>query len=498
MRYSGAEVDVLVIGYGAAGAATAIASADAGARVLLVERQQSAEHTPSTRMSGGAVLVITDVEAGFGYMLACCSGTTDPATCRAWTEGTAALPAWLEAEVPSAAMGPATVPFRSPVEHPDLPGSDAITAWYAHGDPINGGAGKVLMAALEEAVATRAVSIAYGTRATRLVQEAPGRAVVGVELEDDTGSGVVSVRGGVVLACGGFEYDDELKRQYLKADPIYFYGNPGNTGDGVRMAQAAGADLWHMNGMAGRAIAHFPDFGPGFICAMRPGGFLLVDRDGRRYANEITQADLRHSFYYSMLHFDYERREYPRIPSYWVFDSRRLAAGPLTYTQIGPVGAGLYHWSEDNTAELSRGWISQGDTPEALARTAGMRDPELFTATLREYNAACASGVDPLGRPAQSLEPLDAPPYCCVPVYPGGTNTSGGPRRNARAEVLDPFGEPIPGLYAAGELGQAMGVLYPGDGANISDGLVFGRLAGEHAAARAREGAAGSPVPAAG
>jgi succinate dehydrogenase/fumarate reductase flavoprotein subunit len=489
------EIDVLVIGYGAAGAAAAITAADAGASVLLVEKQDRQRHTPSTRMSGGAVLVVLDVERALPYMLACCAGTTDEASCRAWTEGSALLANWMTAELPGAHMGPATVAFRSGVEHPDLPGADAITAWYANGDPVNGGSGRVLMAALEEAVQRRPVTVAYGTSATRLLREGAPGPVVGVELRGEQGSTVVRVRGGVVLACGGFEYDDELKRQYLKADPIHFYGNPGNTGDGVRMAQAAGADLWHMNGMAGRAIAHFPDFAPGFICNMRPGGYILVDRDGARYANEITQAELRHSFYYSMLHFDYERREYPRIPSYWVFDSRRFSAGPLTYTQIGPAGVGLYAWSPDNSAELARGWISTGETAVGLARAAGMREPELFARTLDEYNAACTARRDPLGRPADSLVPLDVPPYYCVTVFPGGSNTSGGPRRNARAEIVDPFGAPIPGLYGAGELGEVMGVLYPADGANISDALAFGRIAGAEAATRARTAAATAAQP---
>jgi succinate dehydrogenase/fumarate reductase flavoprotein subunit len=490
------EVDVLVIGYGGAGAAAAITAADAGADVLIVEKLSQGAHTPSTRMSGGAVLIVLDVGRGLRYMLECCGKTTDAETCRAWTEGSAALAEWLTREVPNAHMGPARdSAFRSAVEHPDVQGADAITAWYPNGDPVGGGSGKVLMAALERAVERRNVPIAWETSASRLLRDGSRGPVVGAELKSSDGERTVSVRGGVVLACGGFEYDHELKRQYLKADPIHFYGNPGNTGDGVRMAQAVGADLWHMNGMAGRAIAHFPDFAPGFICNMRPGGYILVDQNGQRYANEITQAELRHSFYYSMLLFDYERREYPRIPSFWVFDRRRFSAGPLTFTQIGPTGVGLYNWSDDNSAELARGWISQGASLEELANAAGIREPRLLSDTVGEYNRASATGHDQLGRPPESLVALDEPPYYCVPVYPGGTNTSGGPRRNAQAEILDPFGNAIPGLYGAGELGQAMGVLYPGDGANISDALCFGRIAAEQCVTRARTGSAYGLAP---
>ena len=77
--------------------------------------------------------------------------------------------------------------------------------------------------------------------------------------------------------------------------------------------------------------------------------------------------------------------------------------------------------------------------------------------------------------------PLDSPPYYCVELWPGGPNTSGGPRRNEHAQVIDVFGDPIPGLYEAGELGEAVGALYPANGANLSDALCFGRIAAEHA-----------------
>src|SRR3546814_440123 len=92
-----------------------------------------------------------------------------------------------------------------------------------------------------------------------------------------------------------------------------------------------------------------------------------------------------------------------------------------------------------------------------------------------------ASGEDEFGRPTSSLVPIDQPPYYCVPVYPGGATTNGGPRRDAKARILNPFGEPIPGLYGAGELGGAIGVLYPSPGANLGEAFAFGVIAAETA-----------------
>jgi hypothetical protein len=245
-----------------------------------------------------------------------------------------------------------------------------------------------------------------------------------------------------------------------------------------------GADLWHMNQMIGRAIGHFelPDGQSwNFVIGIHPPGYAITDRDGRRFADEFSQAQMKHGFYYQLLAFDSEAREYPRIPCYWFFDQRRMAAGPLTAPQAGVSGVGYYRWSDDNSREIAQGWIHSGDTIEAVAAAAGVRDPDAAARTIRKYNEACRSGQDPFGRPADTLIPIDSPPYYCVPLYPGGSNTCGGPRRNEHAQVLDTFGAPIPGLYAAGELGEAVGLLYPADGSNLSESQCFGQIAAETA-----------------
>jgi len=191
-----------------------------------------------------------------------------------------------------------------------------------------------------------------------------------------------------------------------------------------------------------------------------------------------------------MLEFDGARNVYPRIPSYWFFDRRRLLAAPLATTHIGAIAVGLSHWSDDNRDEIEKGWIACGDSIPEAARSAGMEHPEQAELTIREYNAACQAGRDPLGRPAGSLVPLDSPPYCCVKLWPGGSNTAGGPRRNESAQVLDVYGQPIRGLFAAGSLGQAVGAVYPAAGANLSEAFCFGQVAAESALGHRSGGAA--------
>src|SRR3546814_2967634 len=117
----------------------------------------------------------------------------------------------------------------------------------------------------------------------------------------------------------------------------------------------------------------------------------------------------------------------------WIFDSRRFGARPLSGGSFGQ-----YAWSNDNRTEIEMGWIKEAESAEEAARLAGCLDPERAAATIDAYNAACASGEDEFGRPTSSLVPIDQPPYYCVPVYPGGATTNGGPRsdaKNGRAHV---------------------------------------------------------------
>jgi hypothetical protein len=314
------------------------------------------------------------------------------------------------------------------------------------------------------------------------------------------GDVLVNTRRGVVLASGGFGGDEELKQNYLRAYPMYFYGNPANSGDAVRMAQDAGAALWHMNQVIGRGCLHFEHEGAGvtfnpsiYSIDYIPGptfdeahssGFLITDRHGRRYADEWDQAiPVKHTFNFKMFEYDAGAHEYPRIPSWWFFDSRRMEAGPLAMPRTGIGQSERVVWSDDNSVELGRGWIHQGATIAAAAAAAGIDDPALAAESVEAYNRACAAGSDPLGRPSGSLVPLDRPPFYCVALYPGGTSTLGGPRIDGRARVLDPFGDPIGGLYAAGEVSLPFGMLYPSSGSNLAAALCFGRAAAETALA---------------
>jgi succinate dehydrogenase/fumarate reductase flavoprotein subunit len=509
--------DVVVVGFGGAGAVTALRTAELGGSTIILEKQPADAHTPSTRLCGGVIFGVTDVEAGARYMDQCAGGMIPYAVSRAWAEKALTMIEWLDSQGLELRLQPV-----GGAEHPAFDGSEAITVYrqakLTDGTPVElvhnegglqyvglmaagGGAevrnkagdivtvsdlarGPQYFAALRDAVAAKGdrIRVLYDSPARSLIQEA-GR-VMGVRCD---GGLTVRATGGVVLACGGYGYDEELCINYLKASPTYFYGNPGNTGDGVRMAQAVGADLWHMNQMIGRAMGHFTldDGRPLTILpGLRGAGYVITDKHGRRFADEFPQSVNKHSFYYHLLQYDPDAHDYPRIPCFWFFDHTR-AATPLTRPNVGLLEAGYYEWSADNSKELASGWIRTAETIEELAASMGISDPAAAAAEVEAYNAACRDGTpDAFGRPPDSMLPLE-PPFYCMALWPGGPNTCGGPRRNERAEIVDPYGRSIQGLYGAGELGEAVGLLYPADGGNLSESVAFGRIAAESAMATA-------------
>lgn len=493
------RADLVVVGFGGAGAGAAVAAADLGATVVLLEKQSPAWHIPNTRASSGFVAAVDDVDSAFTYFDRCAGGMIPAAVTRAWVERAADVVDWL-----ATAVGVEMTPVTG-AEHPDWPGATSVTAWgtaeaYPDGSrtftrlldrrtgerPPAGG-GVSLFGALEAAVRARdQVKVRYHHAACRLVQKDGGR-VVGVETSTPTGTRRIRGERGVVLTCGGYDQDETLKREHLHVRPAHFYGSPMNTGDGVRMAQAIGADLWHMHSMLGRAVAHFELDGVShnFPVSMRPGGYVLTDKHGLRFANEHMQASFRHDFHHALAYYDAEKAEHPRIPCYWFFDRRRMTVPPVFASAAA--GSRRYEWSRDSALEVERGWIHVADDVEELAARAGLADPAQAARTIAEYNRSCATKQDAFNRPTESLTPLDQPPFWCMKLWPGGPNTTGGPRRNEHAQVIDVHGRPIDGLYAAGELGEAVGAVFPSNGCNISDGLCFGRIAAEHAVGRAAD-----------
>jgi succinate dehydrogenase/fumarate reductase flavoprotein subunit len=307
----------------------------------------------------------------------------------------------------------------------------------------------------------------------------------------------VRAPGGVVLACGGFEADEEMKRQYLPATPVLAGSFLGNTGDGIRMAQAAGADLWHMWHFHGPYGMRHVD--PAFPFAIyvkalpmwtpeRPGAkplpvmpWIVVDRHARRYVDEYPpyMSDTGGRQFEG---FDPQAYSHPRLPSFMIFDeaARRMYTLGRSITNDPDH---WYDWSHDNQAEIDSGLLRRAGSIGDLAALAGL-DAQALEKTVAEWNLACADGRDQrFGRRPETMATIAEAPFYLAELWPVVINTQGGPVHDARQRVLDPFGAPIEGLYAAGEMGSVFGHVYMAGG-NLAECVVGGTIAGREAAAR--------------
>lgn len=485
------SADVVIIGYGMAGAVAAITAHDLGARVIVLEKQPADEQVTNSSLSGGIIVVPSNVDGAIRYMENLCRADdnmhwTESDVIRAWAERSYHNKEWIEA------LGCKLKLVRQTGEHRDVPGTDSISV---HMFP---GRGLRMMEFLYDKVRNRGIEVIFNARALKLEKD-PGGAITGVRALQAGKEIAVQTRKATILACGGFEFDEQMKLNYLGAYPVHFWGSTSNTGDGIRMAQDVGADLWHMNCCSASVMAKFPDYPIGFFPQFggplwlshvmdgstdpEPAGYIVVDRNGRRFINENTLGAKIHCAYYEFALYDSQRLLFPRVPSFWIFDQKRIDAGPLPHMGAGPTGPlQLYNWSRDNSQEIKKGWIVVSDSLTGLAEKLGL-DGKALETTVDSYNRCCLDGKDQeLGRTVRDLVSLSRPPYYGVRLHPGGPNTQGGPKRNAKSQVLDTRGKAIPRLYAVGELGSIFGKIYPSGGANLSECIAFGRIAGENAA----------------
>lgn len=250
-------------------------------------------------------------------------------------------------------------------EFPLLPGYDSIEVRRYIGF------GPAFFKMLDDNVKKRKnIEVIYETPGKELVLDNNGM-VLGVIAENAGKRVAVKAKKAVVLTCGGYEWDEEMKLNTLRGYPSYFYGNPANTGDGVRMAVRAGAALWHLNTISGRVIPYFPGVKPALQDGT-PKGFILVDKYGKRFVKE--RPWVAHSFWLEVCHFDTEHTEYPRIPCYSVFDDTALKLGPPAMGAskgLLPNGKTLqsfYTWSKGYADEMKKGWLLKGETIEDLVK----------------------------------------------------------------------------------------------------------------------------------
>lgn len=459
--------DVIVIGYGIAGACAALEARRAGADVLVIERASggggaSALSAGIFYLGGG-----TAVQKAVGYddtpedmfkFLMASTGAPDARMVRRFCDDAAAHFDWLESQ---------GVPFERTYYKDKAviaPTSDCLAstgnekAWpyYTFAKPVprghkvakeGDGGGALAMNALIARCADEGVRVATDSQVKALVRDDAGR-IMGVRVRQTGGPVHLRARRGVILAAGGFGMNRELMRQYAPRLPetAEALGIPHNDGAALMLGLSAGAATQAMGGTIATSSFYPPgELIKGIVVNKRGERFVAEDSYHGRTAEHIA--------------------EQPDAAAWLILDSEIFA-----YPQI--------------QHRLVDGWDTVAEMEVGLKLPPGS-----LQKTMAEYNKAAAQGSDPLwNKHPDWVKPLDKGPYAAFDLsYTSSTYrylTLGGIRTTAESEVIGEDGLIIPGFYAAGACVSSI----PQDGKGYASGLslgpgsYYGRVAGINAA----------------
>lgn len=473
--------DVVVAGCGVAGLSAAVAAAQAGGRVAVLERSTQEERGGQSRYTEAYLRMKSHAEVTDDFETHLAengSGSVDPELVEeAAASHRSALARALSIADPNlierfAGSAGETIAWLQGmgVRFEFLP-TQFLTKSQPRLLPVGGGQ------ALVEALAARAeqlgVRFFYETTAVGLQQDTSGR-VTGLKVRQRGAQSVLS--GQVVLACGGFEGNAEMMTRYVGPRSVYLRpvckGGYYNRGEGIAMALEAGAAAcgdfgsYHAEPVDPRSGIAEPSV---FIF---PYG-ILVNLDGQRFTDEAPGTV--DAYYERVTRRIYEQRE---GTAWVVLDAR--------HQRIPDYRLGI---RTDKPPVV-------GQTIAELAGRIGV-PADALEATVREYNAACRPGdwkpleLDGLATRGLALPksnwatPLEEAPFHAYPIISSNVFTFGGLKIDASARVLDTDGEPIPGLFAAGEIVGLYYGNYTG-ATSVLKGMVFGRIAGTLAAEHKR------------
>jgi hypothetical protein len=419
------SADVVVVGYGGAGAVAAITAYDAGANVLILEKTPTLAALGvantgtvcteiqggggNTHISGGICFMPLDQVGGALWHNSMSYGATPMAVSEAWAQMGVQNRAWLDSMNIPYAYSTTTTEYGNIV-----PGA---STGFASCTPTGGGAGFFYY--LDQLVQKRKIPVLFNTRGQELIQDPNTGEVIGVQALQNQ-SEVVNIQANkaVILSTGGFEFDARMKLNYLKCSPYHLGGWQYNTGDGIKMALKAGAGLWHMNTTSGRYSPWTPNYNTAWAQHHANNAWIWVDRYGNRFANESGLPS--HSTWQVAVDWNFTYGQYSRVPALLIFDSTSITqpvaggeeprlhlesarpeqttttttsststSSQLVYgtginqlpVQLGGTGAlasaGFTGsavgtpWSNNNAAEIAAGWVIQGaDLPTLSANIA--------------------------------------------------------------------------------------------------------------------------------
>jgi 3-oxosteroid 1-dehydrogenase len=348
------------------------------------------------------------------------------------------------------------------------------------------GMGRALIAPLRIGLREAGVPVQLNTALTDLHVE--DGAVRGVYVRDANAPEAVEpqlirARRGVILGCGGFEHNEQMRVKYQRA-PItteWTVGAKANTGDGILAAEKLGAALELMEDAWWGPTVPLIN-APWFALSERNSpGSIITNLAGKRFMNEsMPYVEACHRMYGG--HWGQGPGPGENVPAWLVFDQQY---------RDRYIFAGLNPGQRIPRKWLDSGVIVKADTLEELAQKTGLPADNLIS-TLERFNGFARSGVDedfhrgyPTNKPNPNLGEISHPPFFAAKMVPGDLGTKGGIRTDVHARALRDDGTIIDGLYAAGNVSApVMGHTYPGPGGTIGPAMAFGYLAALHIAGR--------------
>lgn len=533
------QVDVIILGTGAAGMAAALAAHEAGARPALIERWDRIGGTSA--ISGGVIWVADNPqmraagmadsrEDALAYFRSLDHGDLVDETIEAFVDKGPEALAFLEsidALRVSVLPGypdyytdrPGAKPEGSRALDHDLFGLDELGDWAAkiyaieepkplmlRETPIGGatqmpppevlgermglrqcGFGQAMVARLLKACLARGIEPILGVDTHRLVRD--GERITGIEGTRDGQPFTMTASRGVIITTGGFEWDTDLRQTFLRGPVTAPASPPTGTGGGLKLAMAAGAKLGNMTSAWWAPTLVTPDapWASGeqraqiiLIERTVPHG-IMVNRQARRFCNEAANYSALGGVFHQ---FDPANYDYLNLPAYLIFDAQYAARYPLGTRLPG---------------QPIPDWVMRADTLEGLAAQIGI-DGAALTETVARFNIHADEGHDPdFGRgtsaydhfygdrsregTAVTLGAIREAPFYAVEIASGLLGTNGGPRTDGQARILGHDGAAIPGLLGAGNaIACPTGGIYAGAGGTLGPALTFGYIAGRTAA----------------
>ena len=438
------DTDVVIIGAGGAGMTAAINTAQAGKDVILLEKMPYAGGN-TTKATGGMNAAETHYQAEQGiddsveqFVEDTMEGghnINDKDLVTTLAENSAEAIDWLDS-------------IGAPL--PKVSFSGGATNARIHAPEDGSGVGAYLVTSLLKKMDELDINVMYDTKATSLISK--DGTVTGVKAESKDTEYTINAKA-VILATGGFGNNEDMIVQYRKdLKGTVTTSAPGITGDGIVMAEDVGADLVDIEQIQLHPTVE-QKTSMLITESVRGDGAILVNQDGKRFTDELLTRDVVSA----------AELEQPGSYAYIIFD-QRLRDGLKAIEKY-----------------VSTGITVQGDTIEELAEKIDV-DPATLAETLKNWNQYVADQNDPdFGRTTGMDQDLSQAPFYAIKIAPGIHHTMGGVHIDTDARVIDKDGNPIPGLFAAGEV---VGGVHGGNrlgGNAVADVVVFGKIASESA-----------------